>query len=1041
MQEVSYKIYNASAGSGKTYTLVKEYLKIVLASKNNWAYQYILAITFTNKAVNEMKYRILDSLFEFSKITDFDNSPPLFNDLFHDLKITPADLQKKSKKVLKEILHNYAFFDISTIDKFTHRLIRTFAKDLKLPQNFEVVMDTDLLLGEAVDKLISKAGTDKELTQVLIDFTLEKIDDDKSWDVSFDLNKIGKLLFDETHAGQLDKLKDKSIVDFMRLRKTIKLRIKKIQQVCMAHAKATLQLIGENNLEIEDFTRKTLPNHFIKITEQIFEPNKLYNNKLEENLIDGNIYNKTLDAGKKSIIDLLLPQLLQTYLQIKKENAEWALLKNAYNNIVPLTVLNAINKEIKEIEEEKNQIHISAFNTIISKEIKNQPAPFIYERLGEKYRHYFIDEFQDTSQMQWENLIPLISNALEGENLKGEKGSLFLVGDAKQAIYRWRGGKAEQFLNLISLNNNPFVVTPHTQNLPTNYRSHSEIITFNNEFFTHTSSFLNNPAFSTLFYEGNKQETTTKKNGYVQLTFIKNENGENEDVVYCEEILHTIHTIIGKKYAHKDICILVRENRKGILLADYLIQNNVPIISTDSLLLISSGQVGFLITLLKYCLNPENIDNAYSLLYYLALENNDQHRFIHQYLENIDVLLEQSYNFNLEHLKQMSVYDGLEYAIKQFSLIDGSNAHITYLLDIVLEVEQREGTGIHTFLSYWEKKGEKLSVPAPENSNAVQIMSIHKSKGLEFPFVIYPFANSHIYKEKDKKLWVPLQKEPLDGFHDLLLNKKQEMENYNPISKKLYLEEQSKLELDAFNVLYVVLTRAVKGLFIITKNDLTPKGAHKMAYYSGLFIDYLKQKEIWQTDLCNYSFGLLEDARGSQKSESEEQCILYQYSNKERPSFSILTTSGVLWETERELAISKGNIIHHIMSLIKTSADVEKAIMVLMRNGDVTENDKATLKNKVHQIIRHPLLCQYYSGGIDVKNECDIITDQGEILRPDRVVIINNKATIIDYKTGKKNPVYKQQLHNYADALRMMGYDIEDKIIVYINDVILPEFF
>lgn len=1041
MQEVSYKIYNASAGSGKTYTLVKEYLKIVLSSKNNWAYQYILAITFTNKAVNEMKHRILDSLFEFSKITDFENTPSLFKDLISDLNIEPHDLKKKSKKVLKEILHNYAFFDISTIDKFTHRLIRTFAKDLKLPQNFEVVLDTDLLLGEAVDKLISKAGTDKELTQVLIDFTFEKIDDDKSWDVSFDLNKIGKLLFDETHATHLDALKDKSIADFLGLRKTIKLKIKEIQQAIINNAKAILQLIEENGLEIEDFTRKTLPNHFIKITTNIFEHSKLYNNKLEENLREGNIYNKTLDSGKKSVIDQLLPQLLEAYLKIKKTNGELAFLKNAYNNIVPLTVLNAINKEVKGIEEEKNQIHISAFNTIISKEIKNQPAPFIYERLGEKYRHYFIDEFQDTSQMQWENLIPLIGNALEGENLKGEKGSLFLVGDAKQAIYRWRGGKAEQFLNLISKKKNPFVVEPHTQNLPINYRSYEEIVSFNNDFFTHTSPFLNNPVFSSLFLDGNKQGTNSKKNGYVQLTFLENENGENEDDLYCLEVLHTINAILEKKYAHKDICILVRENKKGVLLADYLIQNEIPIISADSLLLISSEEVKFLINLIRYCVNPENLDTRYSLLYYLSKENNSRHNFIHQHLNQIEVFLQQSYSLNLERMQQASVYDGLEYAIKQFSLIDGSNAHITYLLDIVLEVEQKNGTGMHTFLSYWEKKGERLSVPAPENSNAVQIMSIHKAKGLEFPFVIFPYANSHIYKEMDKKLWIPIEKGAINGFKDVLLNKKQEMENYNSISKEIYLEEQSKLELDAFNVLYVAMTRAVKGLFIITKKDLTTKGEHKTAYYSGLFIDYLKQKGVWQADINTYPFGTLENALEKRKSEKKEQNILYQYSYKERSSFNILAKSGVLWGTEREVAISKGNVVHHIMALIETETDVENAFNTLIRNGDIVENDIAPLKKKVLQIIHHPLLHMHYQNIVEVRNENDIITKHGQILRPDRVVIADNKATIIDYKTGLKNPSYKQQLYNYADALELMGYDIEHKIIVYINDnTILPEF-
>ena len=402
MSSNSFTIYNASAGSGKTYALAKVYLKIILASPQN--FRKILAITFTNKAVNEMKHRILNSLFEFSKTISIEDANPLFNDIVNETNYTFEELPALSKLRLKQILHNYAFFDISTIDKFTHRLIRTFAKDLKIPQNFEVVLDVDLLLQEAVERVISKAGEDPEFTKVLLDFAIEKIEDDRSWDIGFDLLKIGKLIFDENNAEHLKHLQEIELGDFLKLQSHLKKETKNLEKRIVELATAALDVITSSRLDFKDFPRETLPNHFKKIVAGNFTPTQLYNNKLEDNLIEG----KIIKATVKNAPAELAPQLLHHYQAIKQLIYKRGLYANINRNIIPFALLNAIQKELKIIQEEKDQLSISEFNTLIAKEVKDQPAPFIYERLGEKYRHYFIDEFQDTSQMQWENLIPLI---------------------------------------------------------------------------------------------------------------------------------------------------------------------------------------------------------------------------------------------------------------------------------------------------------------------------------------------------------------------------------------------------------------------------------------------------------------------------------------------------------------------------------------------------------------------------------------------------------------------------------------------------------
>jgi ATP-dependent exoDNAse (exonuclease V) beta subunit len=500
----AFKIYSASAGSGKTYQLTKAYLKLILSPSSKQKYRELLAITFTNKAVAEMKQRILESLYAFSLNKKPQDKIALFEDMLQELNLTPDELSLKAKKVLKELLHNYAFFEISTIDKFTHKIIRTFARDLKISQGFDVVLDTDALLEESIGRLLNRAGEDKTLTKVLLDFSIEKIEDDKSWNIAYDLFEIGKLLFQENHSAHLKIISGNEIKEFIKLQKSLKSKIQKSDSAIKSLANEALELISKNELEFTDFTRSSFPKFMKGIAEN--------NSKIDftaawkQNFDTNPLYNKTSPDAVKSKLDALHSQFSILFTKIKEHHCELSFLKNCYKNVVPLTLLNEIAKEVAQLQKEKDILPISEFNSIIAKEIKNQPVPFIYERLGEKYRHYFIDEFQDTSQTQWQNLIPLIGNAIESENERGERGSLLLVGDAKQAIYRWRGGRAEQFLNLINLKTNPFVLEPIVENLDANWRSKEEIVNFNNSFFTFSAKKLSKLEYKTLFEEGNKQK-------------------------------------------------------------------------------------------------------------------------------------------------------------------------------------------------------------------------------------------------------------------------------------------------------------------------------------------------------------------------------------------------------------------------------------------------------------------------------------------------------------------------------------------------------
>ncbi|MBT8264097.1 MAG: PD-(D/E)XK nuclease family protein, partial [Muriicola sp.] len=431
---------------------------------------------------------------------------------------------------------------------------------------------------------------------------------------------------------------------------------------------------------------------------------------------------------------------------------------------------------------------------------------------------------------------------------------------------------------------------------------------------------------------------------------------------------------------------------------------------------------------------------SYDILYYLSSSEDNKHQFIQKNLTQLDRYLLKEYEFDFFIFKGLSIYDGFEYAIKQFDLVHSSNAYITYFMDEVLDVALHKDAGLSTFMAYWEKKKENLSIPAPENANAVRLMTVHKAKGLEFPIVIFPFANTYIYEERDPKLWVPAPEEMRTDFTNVLVNKKKEMVHYNDEAASLYVEEQQKMELDAFNLLYVALTRAIKGLFIISEKDLSSKGEHKASYFSGLFIHYLKEKHLWDIDKISYDFGNLDEASNEKEEMPVQKVIPYIYTTKNNPNLKISTQLGELWGTPREASLTQGNLIHYAMSLISYPSDIAPAIETLIHQGDIPASEKSLYHNKIQKIVTHPELSPFYTNGLAVKNEHTIISKNGVILRPDRLSFSGKNVSIIDYKTGKAGPSHKLQLLAYADALHTMGYTVENKIIVYINEHITPEF-
>jgi ATP-dependent exoDNAse (exonuclease V) beta subunit len=1043
--QTSFTVYSASAGSGKTFTLVKEYLLILLKNKDNYYFQKVLAITFTNKAAAEMKERVLTTLQNLAN----NNAGDILELFVKETDLNPQKIQYKAKNLIEAILSDYSGLSITTIDSFTHRIIRAFTYDLGLSMSFDVEMDTKYLLQEAVDNVIDTIGKDPKLTKALISFSHQKSAEDKAWDISKSLNSIAGILANESDKQDFNSIADKQIDDYLHLQtqlnKDLAILCQKIKEIGLN----ALRLIDNSGIQYNDFYRSMLPNHFISLTKDWKKARFHDQSTLKKRIEENKLYSQSKTNEIKAIIENILPQLQSFYYDSEKLFNRMTLLQLFNESIVPMSVLSYINSALNQIKSENNIMLISEFNELIYSKIKDEPAPFIYERLGEKYQNYFIDEMQDTSILQWKNLIKLIDNALAQEG-----SSLLLVGDVKQAIYRWRGGEPEQFIKLADQNHQEEFHTPKkVKNLDTNYRSFSKIIFFNNTFFQHSSNLIKNKQLSDIYKTQNSQKLNTNKGGYIQIDFIKKDKISEEmqgdaTLLYPEKILETIKELEGS-FKWKDICVLVRKNSQGIIIANFLTEQGIDIISSESLLLANNQKVNFLINLLQILWRPKDMISRYDILDFLYNHfstKKNKHQFVEKLvqIEELDffvALKEYGIDFSIQIFHQKSLYDGIEYAIRSFKLTNTSDAYIQFFLDVVLDFQIKNGSDLSGFLTFFDLQKEKLSVSIPQGKNAVQIMTIHKSKGLQFPVVIFPY-DLDMYKQINPTIWYPITNpDNFSGFNKMQIPYRNSLQFVDKTSNNLYNKRQETLQFDSYNLLYVTLTRAVEQLYILTDYRLDKNGIENTKYYSGLFINYLKSINRWNPEQTSYSFG--KKARIIERNTIKSDSLQYDIQNAlsfistdiAQHQVSLYAKSSILWDTEQGKAIDYGNLIHSIFANIYTKDDVEIVLQTFLNKGIINKQEQISLQKKIDKVLNHPILNTYYQQGLISYNEREMINDIGVSLIPDRVVILpDGQTVIIDYKTGLKEEKHRKQISSYADYLSDMGYQISKKLLVYIKE-------
>ncbi|ATA73288.1 DNA helicase UvrD [Capnocytophaga sp. H4358] len=1061
----SYTIYNASAGSGKTYGLVKAYLKIILSDEKIDSFRRLLAITFTNKAVFEMKDRVIEMLTEFSDIKSLTEANSMFEELRQELKIAPEKLRSRSESVLKHILHNYAAFNISTIDGFNHQLIRNFAFDLQLNQFFEVQLDQKTILRTAVDNLMNRAGEDAEITQLLIDFSEDKMKEDKNWDTTKELLEVAEMLTKENHYTALKELKEKTLSDFIALKKILQQKLSQSIETIRQITTDFFTLLNENDLDENIFSGKYMFNFFKKIqNDPKREP--VWGANWQLNLETKPLYAESNKKGlNTALIDSLQPEFVRQFKTVQQQFGEYNFVKNALQYVVPLALLNRIQNEIELIKQEENILPIWEFNSVISNEITKQTIPFIYERIGERFQHYFIDEFQDTSELQWNNLKELISNVVSSEDMNQQQGSVLLVGDAKQSIYRWRGSKAEQFMDLYLNKKQPFTIGGIVVNLEENYRSLETIIDFNNKFFKFTSTFFESEEYQNLYANATQNYPEYKRNnqnfpiGYVDIRFVdveqEEENYEEENIAdelgytpreltYCKEVWETVKHANESGAKDEDITILVRKKREGLALASYLSAQGKKIISPDSLLLKNVPSIRFLISLLRAVQNPDSKELKINMLFdFISVKNTaDVHNFITEYIDQpIDSFFEK-YGFSLAQFNGYSLYEGMALAVNRFDLANDSDAYIASFLDIIFEFKNTNKGGISDFLLYWEENQDALSISSPEGLDAISIMTVHKSKGLSAPVIIYAFADSELVDTKKDTLWYPVDAENFGGFSHLLVRFNKGIINFETQSQEIINQHNEQNKLDQINVLYVAMTRPESFLYVITALPESPK---KQTYgtllkeFAGLHISLLNQNEKIQCNVnenqSHYTFGSpIFPQRKKLKQIGSDGFIKFQKDWK-TPNYKIATGASLLWDTTRKEAIERGNLMHKLLAEIKYKSDIQKVLEKNLQNGTISQVQHELIEKQLIELLQRKEIQPYFTDRYNYYIEREFVDSNGNYFRPDRIAYSTEEkiAVIIDYKTGKPNEKDVQQMSYYANNLSLLGWNITQKILVYLN--------
>mgnify|MGYP001200131321 CR=1 FL=1 len=1028
------RIYRSSAGSGKTYTLALSFIGLALKGGRYGYedyYRKILAITFTNKAASEMKERVLNYLSVLSSKEDVDE---ILCWLMKETGLDKNTIFNRSNVVYKHILHNYADLGILTIDKFTYKIIRTFASDLGLSSNFDVEMDNYKIIQPAVALLLSKVSDNgSSFSNALVNFATKKAVDGKSSNIERDLEDFAQKLFKEELIYYKDKFL--TIQSSLEVKKHLEKSKKSVTLSIKDLAGKVYLFFDSNGLTKNHFRGGIFFNHFTRNLFSDDDSRWKPTDTLLRNIADDSWYAKSSRKEAKDLVELLKPYLIEFVDELMILLEEYYSVTSVLNNIDVIAVLNELMQEIKGFKRENNIEQIAEFNKKINAVVSQQPSSFIYERIGERYQHYLIDEFQDTSLLQWQNILPLITDSLDF-------GASMLVGDGKQSIYRWRGGEVEQFLKLPHIfkgDNLSFKsvwerkLCNHyiSDNLQQNYRSRKNIIEFNNQFFENVRGVLPNSLAS--IYDNLTQETSqAKEGGYVHIELFGDRKNDFKGLILQKMISEICKLTTVNNYSYKNITILCNSRKSVALVAENLSANGIPVISNEGLLLSRSDKVKVLISMLQHLQNKQD-DVPKVIIAEYVYRYNLSHEVLHEvHLEIkssegfLAVLKRAGIYINTAQLLQESLYEIVEQLISSFNF--KQDIYIDFFLDLVLDYTEQKGNGISDFLCWWKERADKDTIAIPEGTDAVQIMTIHKSKGLAFDVVMIPFNWED--RKRNFDIWVDTSQYFNRQLPTALIAGSSKLET--SYFKDEYQREQEMILLDSLNKIYVAMTRPKERLYVFSKYfPKSLQGYEKKGNLNSFFYKFNRETPIIIGDaemMC----------QSKEKDRSPFQCQERSKLNW-RDIISLKHSAEAIWNT-KEIDVKRdwGRLIHLVLSEINYFYEKDIVIKKMYQLGKFTKEDYQEVQSVISRLLEHKQIRPFFTDNWEVKNEKEILMSNGKTCIPDRLLFSkeSDKVVVIDYKTGAELEENKTQITEYANALKLMGKTNIDRILIYISGVI-----
>lgn len=1040
------RVYKSSAGSGKTFTLVSEFLTLVIRQPH--LYRHVLAVTFTNKAANELKVRIIKAL-EVLKNPQSDAGlrSLLIPLLMQNTGLTEDEITARASKIFHHILHHYSELTVVTIDAFVQRLARTFTRELKLPAAYEVLLDSNEMARKTVDLLLDKVGDDPMVTRVLIDFVLQRMDDETDWRVENQLQSFVKKLFGE-EAFRMSKQVD--ILDehgFFEARKYIRSELESIKSSTLRITSSIDETLERAGIEVTELAGgKTGLAVFLKRAKQ-FDLSGALGSKYGKEFPNAGkwaLASASAEAKRRILANenVIVEKFSELHALMSDCLTRFSLFTIIDKRIYSLALQQQIDGVFQLISNEESLVHISAFNKKLSDALQNASVPYIYERLGERFQHFLIDEFQDTSLLQWHNFLPLIENGLASGKLS------LVVGDAKQAIYRFRSGEVEQFIQLPAIFGKelsesigqiePLLSAQYDEkSLDVNYRSLQNIVEFNNDFFSWISDNLDD-RYRQVYHNLQQDFRPQHRGGLVQFSLIDEDQQQTD--AFEERARQIIEEVLADGYALQDIALLFRANKDAASAAQYLIDSGIPVVSAESILLKYSPKVQLVVQALYFFSQPDNPLFVFNLIF-LQLKNllTDEKEFqqefawavekIPQCLSDIatieTVLHIEAGTLENSKINALSFYDLCEYLIRAFSLDKQADPYLQFFLEMVHQWQNRQPKGLADFLEYWNDFGKNESVVVPESTNAVRVMTVHKAKGLEFPVVIFPHAPITFSNTLTKKdLWVDLTEEQIPSLQYGLLSMEKLLESTR--FRDQYLEEIEKTKLDSLNLLYVALTRAVDRLYILA----SVKASQKKNFY----VDYLTQKQLWVEGQTDYVLGEKKPAKAKSEATIINDLNVEFISSDWDKRIYVASDPAYLWRDGGNEARDFGKLIHEILGHIQDLQAAESVIKKYLSDGVISDSTANQLIKSLEEMSQHALIGAAFAEDASIINETEIITPFGEVLRPDRYAELKNKIILIDYKTGIPRPEHHKQLRKYQAILVDMVSKPSEAYLVYLGE-------